>query len=70
MLLNVNQVMTVLNCGKSRAYNSIKLLNAELQKAGYLTIQGRVPAEYLADRYKLDEEEVRKQIETMDSIKA
>lgn len=60
MLLNVNQVMTVLNCGKSTAYNSIKLLNNELKKGGYLTIHGRVPAEYLANRYKLDEEEVKK----------
>lgn len=70
MLVDVNQVMIILNCGKSRAYNSIKQLNKELQKDGYLTIQGRVPAEYLAKRYKLNENEVRKQIETMDKIKA
>lgn len=62
MLLDVNQVMVILNCGKSRAYNSIKILNKELEKDGYLTIQGRIPAEYLANRFKLDEEEVRKQV--------
>lgn len=62
MLLDVNQVMIILNCGKSRAYNSIKILNKELEKDGYLTIQGRIPAEYLANRFKLDEEEVRKQV--------
>lgn len=62
MLLDVNQVMVILNCGKSRAYNSIKILNKELERDGYLTIQGRIPAEYLANRFKLDEEEVRKQV--------
>nr|DAS81320.1 MAG TPA: Protein of unknown function (DUF3606) [Caudoviricetes sp.] len=62
MLLDVNQVMVILNCGKSRAYNSIKILNKELERDGYLTIQGRIPAEYLASRFKLDEEEVRKQV--------
>lgn len=70
MLLNFQQVMKILNVNKSKAYKCMRELNAELQKDGYLTISGRVPAEYLADRYKLDEEEVRKQIETMDSIKA
>ena len=62
MFLDVNQVMVILNCGKSRAYNSIKILNKELERDGYLTIQGRIPAEYLANRFKLDEEEVRKQV--------
>ncbi len=65
MLLDVNQVMGVLNCGKSRAYNSIKILNKELEKDGFLIIQGRVPAEYLAKRYNLDDEDVKKQVEEM-----
>lgn len=62
MLLDVNQVMGVLNCGKSRAYNSIKILNKELERDGYLTIQGRIPAEYLAKRYMLDDEDIKKHL--------
>lgn len=62
MLLDVNQVMVILNCGKTRAYDSIKILNKELEKDGYLTIQGRIPAEYLAERFKLDDEDVKKQM--------
>lgn len=62
MLLDVNQVMVILNCGKTRAYDSIKILNKELEKEGYLTIQGRIPAEYLAERFKLDDEDIKKQM--------
>lgn len=65
MLLDVNQVMEILNCGKSRAYNSIKILNKELERDGYLTIQGRIPAEYLASRFKLDEEDIKLQVTEM-----
>lgn len=62
MLLNVRQVMEILNCSQSMAYKSIKTLNKELEKDGFLTMQGRVPAEYLANRYKLDDEDIKKQV--------
>ncbi|WP_099320781.1 transcriptional regulator [Anaerococcus sp. Marseille-P3625] len=62
MLLNVRQVMEILNCSQSMAYKSIKILNKELEEDGFLTMQGRVPAEYLANRYKLDDEDIKKQV--------
>lgn len=53
MLLNFKQVMKLLNVNRSRAYKCIKELNTELQKDGYLTINGRIPADYLIKRYNL-----------------
>lgn len=53
MLLNFKQVMKLLNVNKSKAYKCMRELNAELQKDGYLTISGRIPADYLIKRYNL-----------------
>lgn len=53
MLLNFKQVMKILNVNKSKAYKCMRELNTELQKDGYLTINGRIPADYLIKRYNL-----------------
>lgn len=62
MLLRANDVKQILNVSKPMSYKVIRILNEELKKDGYLTIQGRIPADYLATRYKLDEEEIKKQV--------
>jgi hypothetical protein len=45
--------MLVLGVKQSRAYNLIKKLNQELERQGYLTINGRVPLDYLEERLNL-----------------
>lgn len=58
MLIGVNQVMKILNVSKSKAYESIKILNTELKKDGYLTINGRIPVDYLIKRYNLNQNDM------------
>nr|WP_276864434.1 LysR family transcriptional regulator [Anaerococcus tetradius] len=62
MLLRADDVKQILNVSKPMSYKVIRILNEELKKDGYLTIQGRIPVDYLATRYKLDEEEIKKQV--------
>ena len=45
-------IMAELDC--SHAYRIIRVLNAELQKKGFLTSAGRVPAAYFLERYGVD----------------
>lgn len=54
MLLNANQVKTLLNVSENMAYKSIRILNSELKEKGYLTIRGRIPADYIIKRYGLN----------------
>jgi hypothetical protein len=51
--LGVKDVMNVLGVKQSRAYTLIKKLNNELQQQGYVTINGRIPYEYLQQRLNL-----------------
>ena len=44
-------IMQELDCSAAYAYQIIRTLNAELQKKGYLTASGRVPAVYFLERY-------------------
>ena len=53
MLLTVDDVMRVLKCSQSYAYNVIRTLNKELSKQGYLTRAGKVESRYLMERYRL-----------------
>ena len=47
-------IMAELDCSSSHAYAIIRVLNAELQKKGFLTSAGRVPATYFLERYGVD----------------
>lgn len=47
-------IMQELDCSSAYAYKIIRILNAELQKAGYLTASGRVPAAYFFDRFGIE----------------
>lgn len=46
----VEEVMQILGIGKSKAYNIIKVYNAELEERGYLTIRGRCPRKYFEQK--------------------
>ena len=50
-LLNAQQVSEYLGISVSYAYKIIDKLNRELEKAGYLTIHGKVDSLYLTRRY-------------------
>lgn len=63
MFLRANQVKEILNVSQAMSYKVIRTLNDELKEKGFLTLQGRIPIEYLCERYMIDEEEVRKQLE-------
>lgn len=60
MFLRAKEIQELLKVSKSMSYKIIRNLNDELTEKGYLTLQGRVPLEYLCDRFMLDEEEVKK----------
>ena len=57
-LINAKEVAEVLSISSSYAYKVIDQLNKELQKAGYLTIPGKVDALYLQKRYFPAEEKI------------
>lgn len=45
------ELMEVLGCSESKAYEFIRIMNAELQKRGFLTLRGKVPAAYVEERF-------------------
>lgn len=53
-ILNCKDVMNLLKCKRSKAYEIIKILNIELQDKGYLTINGKVPSSYLFNRLNIE----------------
>lgn len=50
-LIGASQVAEILGISNSYAYKIIEELNLELEKAGYLTIRGKVDSLYLERRY-------------------
>lgn len=51
---DVNRVIELLGCSQAMAYKTIRVLNAELNEKGFLTIQGKVNENYLRERYGLE----------------
>lgn len=45
------EVGDILRVSESKAYCYIRQMNAELEKAGYLTVRGKIPAAYLQKRF-------------------
>lgn len=58
-LLNAKEVAELLGISNSYAYKVIDKLNSELEKAGYLTISGKVDSLYLMKRYFPCEEKIQ-----------
>lgn len=48
---NVKDIMTIMDCGQSTAYNIIIELNKELREKGMLTLGGKVSIDYFERRY-------------------
>ena len=49
-MIKVEEVMEILQVGKSTAYHTMQQLNKELKAKGYITHSGRIPRSYLLKR--------------------
>lgn len=47
-------VMKILDCKQSKAYDLIKELNEELATQGFKTVKGRVPIKYFNEAFGLE----------------
>lgn len=61
-LVKVDVVSDVLCISKNKAYQVMRMINKELEEKGYITIRGRVPLDYLKERFNLCDEDVNKEI--------
>ncbi len=57
-LVKVDVVKDILNVKEGKAYDVIKRLNKELEDKGYMTVRGRVPLDYLKERFNLCDEDI------------
>lgn len=57
-LVKVDVVKDLLNVKEGKAYDVIKRLNKELEDKGYMTVRGRVPLDYLKERFNLCDEDI------------
>lgn len=57
-LVKVDEVKKLLNVKEGKAYQIMKKLNNELEDKGFITIQGRVPLDYLKERFNLCDEDI------------
>lgn len=55
--LTCQDLMQMLGYKKGKCYRIIQELNKELEKGGYFTVGGRVPAAYFRERFGLPAEE-------------
>ena len=49
--LTAKDVSALLCVSECKAYEYIRKLNAELEKKGFMTVRGKVPAKYLYERF-------------------
>lgn len=61
-LVKVDVVSDVLCISKNKAYQVMRMINKELEEKGFITIQGRVPLDYLKERFNLCDEDFNKEI--------
>lgn len=48
--MTAKEVATLMEISLSSAYKIIRQLNAELDEKGFITVPGRIPGKYLAER--------------------
>lgn len=48
---DANQISEMLDISKTRAYNIIKKLNDELEKKGFIVVQGKISKVYFNERW-------------------
>ena len=47
----VKDLQELLGVSESKAYQYIRIMNAELQEKGFLTVRGKVPVAYVKERF-------------------
>ena len=55
-LVTHKEIMEMFNIGKSKAYEIIHQLNHELNETGFLVVKGRVPYNYVLERFNIKED--------------
>lgn len=50
-MLGAKEVSELLGVSESKSYQLIRIMNEELEKAGFLTLRGRVPQSYVEKRF-------------------
>lgn len=50
VVIGVNEVVEALGCSKGKAYEVIRMLNAELEEKGFITFTGKVSERYFHER--------------------
>lgn len=53
--LKAQDLAEMLDVSESKAYQIVRMLNEELAAQGYITVRGRVPSAYAAERLCLNE---------------
>lgn len=61
-LVKVDEVKKLLNVKDGKAYQIMKKINKELEEKGFITIPGRVPIDYLKERFNLCDEDFKKEV--------
>lgn len=52
-LIGVKEVMEILKVLKSKGYSIMQNLNKELKKMGFYVISGRVPKQFLLEKFNI-----------------
>lgn len=52
-MLNAEDVAGLLKVSQAQGYKIIRTLNEQLEKAGYLTMRGRVPTKFLFEKFNI-----------------
>ena len=52
-LIGVKEVMEILKVSKSKGYSIMQNLNKELKKMGFYVISGRVPKQFLFEKFNI-----------------
>lgn len=58
--MTAKEVAEVLGVGMSKSYQTIRLLNAELESKGFLIIPGKIQREYFYERYGIGGKRTKK----------
>ncbi|MGO5072393.1 transcriptional regulator [Clostridium sporogenes] len=51
LFYTVDEIATMLEVSKSKAYKIVASLNKELKKMGYITVAGKVSKKYFEEKY-------------------
>ena len=57
MFMEVQDVIEILNISEGKAYEIIRMLNAELKEKGYIVVRGKVNTKYFFNKLIYNEEQ-------------